>query len=241
VNDSLVVHSVATGRAVAGVLTLLSVVVVAPVVGAAVTFALGEAYLGRAPSMGASLRRAFGIIVPLTGTMLLIPLIAGAPLVLPVASAVLLRLTGGLPGRSGLVLLVALIALSVAVTMYLALAFMLSTQVMMLEQTFGLRALRRSRFLMQGNLRRASGIVALGGLIVGVVGGMFQLALHFVPFVGPVGTGIAMAAATAYTSAVHVVLYFDIRCRKEAFDLEHLARLVAGADEPFRAAIAPAG
>ena len=38
-------------------------------------------------------------------------------------------------------------------------------------------------------------------------------------------------------SAVIVVLYFDIRCREEAFDLEHLAGLVeeeaAGAPAPI--------
>ena len=29
-----------------------------------------------------------------------------------------------------------------------------------------------------------------------------------------------------------VLLYFDIRCRKEAFDLEHLSQLVAGSEAP---------
>ena len=37
---------------------------------------------------------------------------------------------------------------------------------------------------------------------------------------------IAQAAANAFGTAALVVLYFDIRCRKEAFDLEHLARQV---------------
>src|SRR5947207_641250 len=45
---------------------------------------------------------------------------------------------------------------------------------------------------------------------------------------GRIGEGVARAAGVASTSAVAVVLYFDVRCRKEAFDLEHLARLVAG-------------
>jgi hypothetical protein len=39
--------------------------------------------------------------------------------------------------------------------------------------------------------------------------------------------GLAVAAGASYGSAVLTLLYFDIRCRREAFDLEHLARLVA--------------
>jgi hypothetical protein len=51
--------------------------------------------------------------------------------------------------------------------------------------------------------------------------------------VAALGRGLAQAMGNAFTSAVAVVLYFDIRCRQEAFDLEHLARLVAaGAGEP---------
>ena len=54
-----------------------------------------------------------------------------------------------------------------------------------------------------------------------------SLVFSFVPMVGPVFSGLASAVGTAYVSAVIVVLYFDVRCRKEAFDLEHLAQLVA--------------
>jgi hypothetical protein len=35
-----------------------------------------------------------------------------------------------------------------------------------------------------------------------------------------------------FQTAVAVVLYFDLRCRKENFDLEHLAQLVEGAAAP---------
>ena len=46
------------------------------------------------------------------------------------------------------------------------------------------------------------------------------------PGFGVVGSALAQAVAFAYYSAVSVVFYFDVRARKEAFDLEHLARLV---------------
>jgi hypothetical protein len=221
---SLVAHSVTSGRILAGVLMLLGLLVVAPAVGAAVTFALGETYLGHPPTMRESLGRAFRILLPLTGTMLLLWLLIAAAGALFVVPALVLRFVV-LAGTVGPLLLVGIALVTVA---YVGLGFMLATQVMVLEHAFGVAALKRSAGLMRGNLLRGAGVTALGALIVGVVGGVLQLALHFVPFVGPVGSGLARAAATAYTSAVLVVLYFDIRCRKEAFDLEHLARVVGG-------------
>src|SRR5439155_9262764 len=203
---------------------LVGLLVVAPAVGAAVTFALGETYLGRPPTMEESLRRAFRIMLPLTGTMLLLWLLVAGTGALFVVPALLLRFVAAV-GMAGPLVLVAIALVTVV---YVGLGFLLATQVMVLEHAFGVAALRRSLGLMRGNLLRGAGITFLGTPMVFVVGGVLQLALHFIPFVGPVGSGLARAAATAYTSAVLVVLYFDIRCRKEAFDLEHLARVVGG-------------
>ena len=50
---------------------------------------------------------------------------------------------------------------------------------------------------------------------------------------------LAEAVGVAFASAVSVVFYFDIRCRKEAFDLEHLAGLVE--DEATPTLPAPIG
>ena len=43
---------------------------------------------------------------------------------------------------------------------------------------------------------------------------------------GVLGSGVVASVSGAYTAAVTVVLYFDIRCRKEAFEVEQLARIV---------------
>jgi hypothetical protein len=60
------------------------------------------------------------------------------------------------------------------------------------------------------------------------VGSGLQLLLGYLPLVGPLASGIVQAIGAAFQSAFLVLLYFDIRCRKEAFDLEHLAGLVEG-------------
>jgi hypothetical protein len=171
----------------------------APVAFAAATHAVGELYLGRRTTIGQSLRVGTSILAPLLGTALLYYLAVGVGL--------LLLLVPGL---------------------YLGLCWLLVWQVMVLERRFGTAALRRSRELMRGHLLRGFGVVLVGGLVVGVLSTVLGLVFGAVPLLGPLGSGLANAVGFAYTTTVGVLLYFDIRCRREAFDLEHLARLVEG-------------
>ena len=216
---------------ISGAITVIALLAVGPIVGAAVTYAIGDAYVGQPPTIGQALRRAFAIVLPLTGTMLLVALVViFVTLALLVPSLVAFLAPGVLPAPPRL-LLAGGLALSFFAWIHIWLGYLLITQVMMLEGTFGRAALRRSRVLMRGNRLRGAGITFLGALIVGVLGGVLQLALGYVPVVGSAAAGVAQAAGTAYTAAVLVVLYFDIRCRKEAFDLEHLAMLVTRASD----------
>jgi hypothetical protein len=193
-----------TGAGLAGRLGFLIglglyAVIVSPIVSAAITFAIGEIYVGRSATVGQSLRVGASMLLPIAGTSILV----------------------GIAVMMGMVLLV-------IPGVYLFLCFLLVWQVMVLERRYGFAAMGRSRELMRGSLLRGLGITLAGAIIVSVVGGAIGLVAGQVPVLGPIGQGVARAAGVAYTSAVAVVLYFDIRCRKEAFDLEHLARLVAG-------------
>ncbi|PYN71415.1 MAG: hypothetical protein DMD97_27695 [Candidatus Rokuibacteriota bacterium] len=154
----------------------------------------------------------------------LIGLVLYAVVVSPIVSAAPIAGTSILVGIAVMIGLVLLVIPGV----YLFLCFLLVWQVMVLERRYGFAAMGRSRELMRGSLLRGFGITLAGAIIVSVVGGAIALVVGHVPLLGPIGEGVARAAGVAYTSAVAVVLYFDIRCRKEAFDLEHLARLVAG-------------
>ncbi len=102
---------------------------------------------------------------------------------------------------------------------YLSLALVVVWPVMQIEKRFGMQAVRRSRELMNGNLLRAMGIFLVAGLAAGVLGG----AVAWIPFVGLVGSLITQSATAAFAAATQMVLYFDIRCRKEGFDLERQA------------------
>ncbi len=193
-------HTISGSALVFIVAIYLVVMLVWPIVMAAITFALGEIYLGRQASVGASLRSGLSCSVPLVGTMML----------------------------AGIAILVGLLLLVIP-GLYLMLTFTLITQVVVLEGESGAAALRRSRLLMRGHLLRAIAVLFVSGLITGVLSGVLQMIFQFVPFLGPVASGVAQAVGMTYGAAVVVLLYVDIRCRKEAFDLEHLAALVAAA------------
>jgi len=188
----------ALGVALTGLGLGLASALVSPIVVAAITHAIAEKYLGREATFGSSLRVSISILLPLLGTFLLYTL--------AILGGFFLLLIPGF---------------------YFMLAFLLVNQVMVIERTFGTRALRRSRELMRGHLMRGFGILFVAMLIMMVLQTGVDLALSALPVVQPLGTGLVQAVSFAFYSAVGVLLYFDLRCRKEAFDLEHLSRVVA--------------
>lgn len=179
-----------------GGIALLSLVV-APLMIAAITYAIGEVYLGRTATLGGAMRASLGLFFPLLGTMFLY----------------------------GLAVLGGFIALIIP-GIYLALCFMLVNQVIVLEGVSGTAALRRSRELMRGNIGRGGTVILVASLLSGILSAGVGLLMHMAPDVAPFGNAVVQSVTYAYGSAVAVVLYFEIRSRKEAFDLEHLARIV---------------
>jgi hypothetical protein len=223
------------GAILSGLLFLILFTVVMPLTSAAIVVAVGEIYVGRPVTMRECMRKAWAMMLPLAGTMLLFGVVL-------VGAAALALVPGGLLAFAGMRRLGAGamgIALLVTV-LYVMLAFLLVWEVAVIEGRFGRAALRRSRELMRGNVLRGAGIVLIGALIVGVLTNVLALALGYIPVVGVLASGTAQAVGAAYTTALHVLLYFDIRCRKEAFDLEHLAAVVASRDAVVTGALQPA-
>jgi hypothetical protein len=183
---------------------LLSMAVLSPIVQTAITVLLGDAYLDRATSIGSAFRRALSILVPLIGTSLLAGLIA-----IPAFLALLI------PG------------------IWFVLGLAVLSPVMILERRFGMSGIRRCLELMKNNRSRAAGIGLVVAVLSVALGFGFGLAGRISPILGAVATGLAGSVTSAFAAAVFVALYFDIRCRKEAFEIEHLARMVQqGAEAP---------
>ena len=132
-------------------------------------------------------------------------------------------------GAFGIVTTLAILAgfvLLLVPGIYLAFAFLLVYQVAVIERVFAVSAMRRSRELMSGNLLRGVGLMIVVGLVSTVITLAVSFTIGLIPMAGTLAVAVVAAVTMAFQSAVLIVLYFDLRCRKEAFDLEHLARSV---------------
>jgi MFS family permease len=187
---------------VIGLVIFVGVAVLLPIVQTAITVLLGDIYLGREASIGGAFRRALDIVFPLLGTGLLASLIA-----IPAFLALLI------PG------------------IWFVLGLAVLSPVMILERRFGMAAIRRSLELVKDNRMRALGITLIVAVLSVALGAGFGLVGGISPWLGGLATGIAGSLTSAFAAAVFVVLYFEIRCRKEAFAIEQLSHLVeAGAE-----------
>ena len=117
--------------------------------------------------------------------------------------------------------------------LYLYVAWTVAAPVLLLEDVRGWSALKRSRALVKGRFWSVTGVVLLVFVLTAIVQAVF-LGL-FAGIVSVTGNEVASAVAdalgqtassaliTPLSAAVLTVLYFDLRVRKEGFDLELLA------------------
>ncbi len=138
----------------------------------------------------------------------------------------------------GLLVLVGVTAL--VLTIWFSTMLSLVTPVVVLENESPGRALARSWRLVTRSFWRVFGITLLAGIIVAVAGGILQLPFTFISALsgsGIVGTVIivigTIAAGTVtrpITAGVTVLLYVDMRMRKEGLDLA--LRTASGTGQP---------
>jgi len=105
--------------------------------------------------------------------------------------------------------------------------FLLISATVVLERARPIRALERSRDLMKGNLSKGFSLVFLVSLLSGVIYFGLGFCLALVPWphvvLGLFFEEVIGAVILPIQTAVPVLLYYDLRIRKEAFDLERLA------------------
>jgi hypothetical protein len=141
----------------------------------------------------------------------------------------------------GTVLATLALVLFVVPGVYLFVCWIIAVPVVLLEDQRGRRALKRSRQLVRGRWWPTFGAYALATIIVGIV----EAALTAVAAVAP-GGGSGFAAAlvdavsgtiagsisTPLLAAVSLVIYVDLRVRKEGFDLILLAERIGQPSTP---------
>lgn len=198
----------------------------------ATAIVISENYLGREIGAGDGLRRALPRLPSLIGVSFLVALLVGLA-VLPFMIAVAASAYGAGTEQGGLAMALALIALAsllLPILMFSGLA--VSTPALVIEQLRApTRAMGRSWSLTRGNRLRIIGLIFVFFVILAV------------PFIGltivasmiaPASTAAGRVLATVLASLLSFVLgpilyciltltYYDLRVRKEAFDLEMLS------------------
>ncbi|MGI8446314.1 MAG: hypothetical protein ACR2MP_03815 [Streptosporangiaceae bacterium] len=169
----------------------------------------------------------------------LLVLLAGlGPLLILGVIVAIAFVAGAPPAVYAILALLGLVAL--VLTIWFSTMLSLVTPVVVLENESPGRALARSWRLVARSFWRVFGITLLAGIIVAIAGGILQLPFTFLGALS--GSGIvatvilvigAIAAGTVtrpITAGVTVLLYVDMRMRKEGLDLA--LRTASGTGQP---------
>jgi hypothetical protein len=169
-----------------------------------------------------------------------IDLALGNPVSVRSALLAVLRRYWGLLGLSLLYLLLSVTFICFPVFVWLFVRWSVAIPAQLAEGIGPVRALSRSWDLTRGSWWRIFGTLLVMYLLQSAVGGALGLLAYpiglFVPFVPPVVHGaIVLTLGTASQALVLpvlylcvVLIYFDLRIRREHFDLDQLARQAAG-------------
>lgn len=130
----------------------------------------------------------------------------------------------------------------IAPGIWLLIAWTVAIPAFLTEGIKGRRALGRSFRLVRGFWWRTFAIIVLGAILASIISGALTAALVGIAFTSDsdaafvVANFLASVAAGAVTTpfiaAVTIVLYFDLRVRKEGFDLALLAARLGEGVEP---------
>ncbi|MFD4609507.1 MULTISPECIES: hypothetical protein [unclassified Streptomyces] len=223
---------------------------------ALLTTVTSRAVLGKPVTTAEAWRDARPQVLKLFGLVFLVMVICLGVIALGTLPGVLVATTGSPVG--GIVLAVAGGLAACVPALWLAVRFSLASPALMLEKQGIGKSMSRSAKLIRGSWWRVFGIQLLAGLIAGIVsaiiaipflalavafggGGMTSM-LNGPPHIGwayliitGIGAVIGSTLTFPITAGVTVLLYIDLRIRREALDLD-LARAAGvqghGADAP---------
>jgi hypothetical protein len=223
-NTTVGSHDVAYGLSAFLAVTLLGMLASTMANGACFK-AVADAYLGERATWRSSLRFAFARIHSILWVTFLGGLLTGLGTILCLVPGV-----------------------------YLWVAFAVAVPAMLTEGVKGSKALGRSRALVTDRWWGTFGVVILGSILAGIVSSAIAAAARVAGgttdantvagfLVNTVSGTLGSMIGTPFTAAFVIVLYFDLRVRKEAFDLQLLAErigLTAPPEGGYRPAPGPA-
>lgn len=234
---AVLVALVAKGTALAlvgGVVQLVATLILTGML----TAVVGEAVLGRTATVAQAWRAARPRLPALLGVSLAVPavvcLLFLVAVALPVAGLLLVHAPVPITVFVGGVLAVAVIG----VTVWLGVSWAVAAPAVVLEGVGPIHALRRSYALVKGGFWRVLGILLLAALLVFLVGGLLSLPFaigqeipvlthpdpHGLTFtlsvvIGQLGSIVSGTVTSPFSAGVAVLLYVDLRMRREGLDL----------------------
>jgi hypothetical protein len=189
-------------------------VLITPIVGGVITRVVSASYLGQQLSAGDALRATGRRVWALLAAAILVHLVELVGLVLCV-----------LPGLA-------------AMAFYIC-----TTPAVMIEELGPIKAMRRSFALVRPRFWPVLGIAVVSGIMAAtlssILGTPFNLlaeaiGLHWGFILLAIGSIIPALVASPFVAIVATLVYFDARIRHEGFDLQMIARGIAGGDAPTR-------
>ncbi len=203
-----------------------------PILVAALTHATASSYLARGTTLRDAFRRALRTSVRLVLAFLVLFLVV---LVSAVAVVVLGALLAGIAAAARVPILAAILAVvagvgAVVAAVWIAISWSLLAQAIVLEDAGVFGALRRSARLVAGARRRVIGInlllFVIGLVLVSIPSAFLTVVLAPLPLPENVGAALGQVVSAFAQVAYYPIelgtltlLYYDLRVRKEGFDL----------------------
>jgi MFS family permease len=177
---------------------LVFALVLIPLCSAAMIQNISASFLGENLTAGASYSRAAPRLLSLLGTQILV----------------------------GLAVMVGFLLLIIPGVIF-SLWFLIIAPVVVLEGVGGTSAMGRSRELMRGNLGKGFSLMFVVGILCAILGAILGAIIGQIPWPHPslaafVQTVVPVLWLPIQTAPL-ILLYYDLRIRKEAFDLQKLA------------------
>ena len=202
----------AAAVAISGILIVLFFAMISKSLSnAALLKSVSESYLGRSVTVG----QAYRFVLPKLWTLIAASFVVGIVVMFGLALLIV-------PG------------------VIFSLWFALTTQAIVIENRKSIKGMSRSRSLVSGNLGKVFLMSLVVLLITGIIGGVFggagavlgQLVVKESPtlalLIEQLGSLIGEVLAAPIGASAMILLYYDLRIRKEGFDLEMLAASLSG-------------
>jgi len=192
--NGVVVETATWAVGIAGLLAALAGILMYLVLTGAITRAVAAEVAGQDPSVEQSYRFGFHRL----GSVLLVSVLVG------------LAIIGGL-------------ILFIIPGIYIGIRLCVSIEALVIEGRRGTEAMGRSWGLVGGHWWHAFGTVVVGGLLTGIVNAIITAPFGATGwFVQAVAAAVATVVTLPYSALVGVLLYLDLRARKESLTMETL-------------------